>query len=195
MIELRFHGRAGQGIVTATELLATAAAAEGKFSQAFPIFGSEKRGPPVTSFCRISNEPIQIHEEIAEPDIVVVAEPSILGTVNVTAGLKENGTIIINTPKSATELEIAAKNVFTIDGTQIALKNLKKPITNTVMLGALIKITGIVGLESIKKSLEAKFAGKFSKEIIDANILTIQECFDKILQKKELAKTALARTR
>lgn len=185
---MRFHGRAGQGIVTAAELLATAASMEGLHSQAMPIFGSEKRGPPVVSFCRIRKGTIDIHEEITEPDIVVVAEPSILESVDVTDGLKKDGVIIVNTPKKSNELGLNAKQVFTIDGTQIALKNLKKPITNTVMLGALIKVTGIVKLESIKEALRAKFASKFSKEIIDANILTIQECFDKMREKKALLK-------
>ncbi|MEK6942411.1 MAG: 2-oxoacid:acceptor oxidoreductase family protein [archaeon] len=180
MIELRFHGRAGQGMVTAAELLATAAHLEGKHSQAFPIFGSEKRGPPVTSFCRISSGPILIHEEISEPDIVVVADASILDTVDVAAGLKPNGIIIVNSNKPEVLLGIRAKNVFTIDGTEIAIKNLKKPIINTVILGALVKATGIVKLESIKKALEVKFAGNFSQEIIEANLKTIQECFDKM---------------
>ena len=104
-------------MVTAAELLATAAHLEGKHSQAFPIFGSEKRGPPVTSFCRISNGPILIHEEISEPDIVVVADDSVLDSVNVALGLKKNGIIILNTKKNLQELKLHAKNVFTIDGT------------------------------------------------------------------------------
>jgi len=188
MIAVRFHGRAGQGMVTASELLAIAAGMEGKHSQALPVFGSEKRGPPVTSFCRIREKPITIHEIITKPDIVVVADPSILESVDVTAGLDKNGIIIVNTTKTKKELKLNAKHILTIDGTRIALKNLKRPITNTVMLGALVKVTGIIKLESIKMALKEKFANKFSKEMIDANILTIQECYDKMEKQKSIAK-------
>jgi 2-oxoisovalerate ferredoxin oxidoreductase gamma subunit len=190
MIELRFHGRAGQGMVTAAELLATAASMDEKFAQALPVFGSEKRGPPVTAYCRISDAPIIVHEEITEPDIVVVADPSILASVDVTKGLKKNGVVIVNSPKQPEELSIKAKHVFSIDGTEIALKNLGKPITNTVMLGALVKITGIVKIDSVNKALKAKFASKFPQEVIDANIATIKECFDQMPEKNLFAQVS-----
>ncbi|MFH0955340.1 MAG: 2-oxoacid:acceptor oxidoreductase family protein [Candidatus Micrarchaeota archaeon] len=181
MIEIRFHGRAGQGIVTAAELLAEAAALEGKFSQAMPFFGSEKRGPPVTSYCRIDSKPIAIHEEINEPDIIVVAEPSVLQEVSVEAGLKKTGKLIVNSNQPKKELNLQSNFVFIVDGTQIAVKYLKKPITNTVMLGALCKITGIVKIESIKKAISSRFPSTIASQ----NILAVQECFEKTSGEKK----------
>jgi 2-oxoacid:acceptor oxidoreductase gamma subunit (pyruvate/2-ketoisovalerate family) len=176
MLEIRFHGRAGQGMVTAAELLAEAAAMEGKYSQAFPFFGSEKRGPPVTSYCRIDEKPITIHEEIEEPDIVIVAEPSVLDEVNVDAGLKPNGILIINSRQSSEEFDQTERHVFCINGTEIAVRHLGKPITNTVMLGALCKLTGIVKLESIQKALQ----NRFPKKIALPNIQAIEECYNAV---------------
>lgn len=176
MLEIRFHGRAGQGIVTAAELLAEAAAMEGKYSQAFPFFGSEKRGPPVTSYCRIDEKPIVIHEEIEEPDMIVVAEPSVLNEVKVDAGLKPNGILIINSIQSAEEFSKAERHVFAVNGTEIAVKHLGKPITNTVMLGALCKITGIVKIENIQQAIRNRFPPK----IAEPNIKAIEECFNAV---------------
>ena len=180
LIEVRFHGRAGQGMVTASEVLARAVNFEGKYSQAFPIFGSEKRGPPVVAFCRIDSKPIIIHEEVTEPNFVVVADSGVLKSVDVSMGLKPNGFVLVNTNKKPQDLGLKAKQVFVIDGTEIALKNFGKPIVNTVMLGAFVKLTGIVKLESVLKALRAKFEGKFNEQIIEANIKTIKESFEKM---------------
>jgi 2-oxoacid:acceptor oxidoreductase gamma subunit (pyruvate/2-ketoisovalerate family) len=174
MLEIRFHGRAGQGIVTAADLLANAAAMEGKYTQSMPVFGSEKRGPPVASFCRIDEKPIHLREEIRHPDIVVVAEPSVMEEVKVDGGLKENGLIIVNSVRQAGELGLHAKRIVVFNGTHIAVKHLGKPITNTVMLGTLLKLTGIVKLDSVKKALR----NKFPAAIADQNIEIIQEAYD-----------------
>lgn len=184
MIEVRFHGRAGQGMVTASEILAKAVNLEGKHSQAFPIFGSEKRGPPVVAFCRIDEKPIIIHEEITEPDFVVVADQSVLKSVDVSMGLKKNGFVLVNSAKPASELKLNAKNVYTIDGTEIAIKNFNKPIVNTVMLGAFVKLTRIAKLTSVLLALEDKFKGKFPEQVIEANKNTIKESFEKMQVKK-----------
>jgi len=177
MIEVRFHGRAGQGIVTAAELLAHAVAKEGKFSQAFPVFGSEKRGPPLASFCRIDDKPIKLHEQIYEPDIVVVADDSILDAVDVCAGLKKDGILIINTKRPVRELglKLSGQKIFAVDGNEIALRTFGKLIVNTVMLGALAKATGIVKIESIKKAI----AERFPPKIAEPNNAVIEECFNK----------------
>ncbi len=170
MIEIRFHGRAGQGIVTAADLLAQAAAMEGKYSQSMPVFGSEKRGPPVASFCRIDEHPIHLREEIRHPDIVVVAEPSVMEEVRVEGGLKQNGLLLINSVRSPSQLGLKTKQTITVNGTAIAVKHLGKPITNTVMLGSLVKLTGIVQLESIHKAIDQKFPAAIAeqnKKIID----------------------------
>lgn len=187
MLEVRFHGRAGQGIVTAAELLAEAAGMEGHYSQAFPFFGSEKRGPPVTSYCRLDAKPIVIHEEIETPDIVVVAEPSVMNEVHVEAGLKKDGILIVNSTKSLSELKLNAKHVFVVDGTSIALKHLKKPITNTVMLGALCKITNIAKLEHVEKAIQKRFPEKIALPNIEA----IRECYHAV-ESAVLSETVLA---
>jgi 2-oxoacid:acceptor oxidoreductase gamma subunit (pyruvate/2-ketoisovalerate family) len=182
LVEIRFHGRAGQGMVTAAELLASAAGAEGKYSQAFPVFGSEKRGPPVMSFCRISDSPITIYDQVSEPDIVVVADPSVLSSVNVAAGLKKGGIIIANCNCNACDLGFCDAKVYAVDGTKIALEHLKKPIFNTVMLGAFIKITGLVKMESIETAINDEF-GEKDKAIAAKNIEVIRACYE--LTKKE----------
>ncbi|MEM4257252.1 MAG: 2-oxoacid:acceptor oxidoreductase family protein [Candidatus Diapherotrites archaeon] len=178
MKEIRLHARAGHGMVTGADIIAQAANYEGKFSQAFPFFGSEKRGPPVEAYVRIDDKPIQIHEEIAEPDIVVVADPSIMSEVDVCAGLKENGVVIVNTNKKPSELDIKAKNVFTVDASSVALKHFKKLILNTVMLGALCKVTGIVKIESVKRAIREVLGNKFPQQVVEANINAIQEVYD-----------------
>jgi pyruvate ferredoxin oxidoreductase gamma subunit len=182
LVEIRFHGRAGQGMVTAAELLATAAGAEGKYSQAFPVFGSEKRGPPVMSFCRISDSPIKIYDQISEPDVVVVANPSVLSSVNAAAGLKKGGILIANCSCNACDLGICDAKVYTVDGTKIALEHLKRPIFNTVMLGAFIKVTGMVRMDSMEKAIHEEF-GEKDKAIADKNVEVIRACYE--LTKKE----------
>ncbi len=182
LAEIRFHGRAGQGMVTAAELLAAAAGAEGKYSQAFPVFGSEKRGPPVMSFCRISDSPITTYDQVSEPDIVVVADPSVLSSVNVAAGLKKGGIVIANCNCKASELGITDAKVFVVDGTKIALEHLHQPIFNTVMLGAFIKITGLVKMESVEKAIHEEFDEK-SKAMADENVDAVRACYE--LAKKD----------
>jgi len=188
MKEIRLHGRAGQGMVTGAELIALAANYEGKSSQAFPFFGSEKRGPPVEAYARIDDKPITIHEEVEEPDIVLVADSSILDSVDVCAGLKEDGLVIINTTREVSELNLKnKKKVFTVDATEVALKYFKKLILNTVMLGAFCKVTGIVELESVKRAIKEKLGEKFSEKVINANINAIQEVYDKMQVEKAKA--------
>ncbi|MFH1200526.1 MAG: 2-oxoacid:acceptor oxidoreductase family protein [Candidatus Micrarchaeota archaeon] len=180
LTEIRLHGRAGQGIVTAAELLAVAAGFEGRHSQAFPFFGSEKRGPPVAGYCRISDAPIEIHEQVYNPDIVIVCDDTILDIIDVASGLKPNGVVLINTSKKPSELGIkisGGQKLLAVNGTDIAIKYFRKPITNTVMLGALSKATGIVGLEALKKAIMQRFSGEPAKHNIDA----ITECFNDLV--------------
>jgi pyruvate ferredoxin oxidoreductase gamma subunit len=171
LIEIRWHGRGGQGAVTSAELVAKAAINEGKYAQAFPSFGPERRGAPVLAFVRISTEqPIKIRSEIAQPDVVVVLDPGLLRIVDVASGLKENGVLIINTknPPQDIESELGAKwRIATIDATGIARELLGVPITNTTMVGALIKATGVVKLESLLEPLEQRF-GRLAEKNINA---------------------------
>jgi pyruvate ferredoxin oxidoreductase gamma subunit len=171
LVEIRWHGRGGQGSVTSTELVAQAAINEGNFAQAFPSFGPERRGAPVQAFIRInSKEPIRIRAGITEPDVVVVLDPSLLRIVNVTSGLKEDGILIINTSKSFQEIEAEFKitqKLAIIDATKIAREELGIPIVNTSMVGALIKATGVVKLESLIEPLQHRF-GRLAQRNINA---------------------------
>ena len=160
MLEVRFHGRGGQGAVTCTELVAKAAIAEGKYAQAFPSFGAERRGAPVMAFLRVSDEPIRIRQKIYEPDVVVVLDPTLLGLPSVVEGLKEDGLIIANSPKTPQELQKEygfKQKVATVDATKIALDTLRLPITNTTMLGALVKVTQVVSMEALTEALQGRF--------------------------------------
>ncbi|ASI99290.1 pyruvate/ketoisovalerate ferredoxin oxidoreductase subunit gamma [Thermococcus celer] len=179
MIEIRFHGRGGQGAVTAANILASAAFLEGKYVQAFPFFGVERRGAPVTAFTRIDEKPIRIKTQIYEPDIVVVLDPSLLETVDVTAGLKEGGIVIVNTEKSKDEVLASLKKkpakLALVDATTIALDVLGLPITNTAILGAVAKATGIVTLEHVQKAIKDVFSGSLGEK----NAKAAEEAFNK----------------
>jgi len=171
LIEIRWHGRGGQGAVTSAELVAQAAISEDKYAQAFPSFGPERRGAPVQAFNRIdSKEPVRIRVDVTEPDMVVVLDPSLLSIVKITAGLKENGMVIVNTKKTASQIKSEfgiSHRVATVNATKIAREQLGVPIVNTTMLGALIKASGIVNKESAKAPLEKRF-GKLGERNIKA---------------------------
>jgi len=159
--EVRIHGRGGQGSVTAAELLAVAAFEDGKYSQAFPFFGVERRGAPVTAFTRLSEKKIRLRSQIYEPDYVIVQDATLVSAVDVIAGLKPNGIVIVNSEKSAEDIGLdAGIDVRTIDATGIALEIIGRPIVNTTLLGAFAGATGEISLESIKQSVLARFPGK-----------------------------------
>lgn len=163
-IEIRWHGRGGQGAVTSAELIALAAVNEGRFAQALPSFGPERRGAPVLAFNRISNiEPIRIRTAVTQPDIVVVLDPSLLYVVDVTAGLKEGGTIVINSQRTLVDIKSEVSGnwrVAVVNTARIAREILGVPIVNTTMLGALIKATEIVKLESVTQPIEEHFGAR-----------------------------------
>ncbi len=183
IIEIRWHGRGGQGAVTSAELLARAAIDEGKYAQAFPSFGPERRGAPVLAFDRISSsEPIRIRAEITEPDVVVVLDSGLLRIVNVTSGLKEEGTLIINTkrPLQDIESEFGTKwRLAIIDATRIAQELLGVPIANTTMLGALLRATGVVKLESLYEPLRHRF-----ERLAERNVNAMKKAFDETMVKE-----------
>lgn len=166
MIEVRWHGRGGQGAVTSVELLALTAIEEGKYAQGFPSFGPERRGAPVAAFNRIDDHHVKLRSQIYNPDVVVVLDESLMAMVNVADGLKPDGVLIVNTAKSIKEIAEMTKypgKIATVDGSSIAWKELGVPITNTTMLGAVIKCTGAVKLESVKGPVDRRFgkiAGK-----------------------------------
>ncbi len=159
MIEIRFHGRGGQGAVLASELLAQAAFLDGKSPQSFPFFGVERRGAPVTAYTRIDDRPVRLRTSIPNPDVVVVLDPGLLGTTRVTDGIRPHGLLLVNTPKSSEELE-APDGVrrAAVDATKIALSHglgtPMMPIVNTAVLGALARATGVVSLEALSRAIE-----------------------------------------
>ncbi len=164
-VEIRIHGRGGQGAVTAANLLVTAVLFEGKYGQAFPFFGAERRGAPVLAFARISDKPIRIHSEIKEPDMVVVFDPSLFEIVDVLAGLKPGGKILVNSPEP---IEVKGSyEVYYVDATRIALE-LKLVVAgwaliNTPMLGAMAKVLGNISIDSVVKAIKTNWSGKLGE--------------------------------
>jgi pyruvate ferredoxin oxidoreductase gamma subunit len=178
MIEVRWHGRGGQGAVTSVELLALTAIGEGKYAQGFPSFGPERRGAPVAAFNRIDDHHIKIRSQIYNPDVVVVLDESLIGMVNVADGLKPEGVLIVNTAKSAKEIAEITKfkgKIATVDGSSIAWKELGVPITNTTMLGAVIKCTNAVKLESVKEPVDHRFG-----RIANKNLAAMKRAYDEV---------------
>jgi 2-oxoacid:acceptor oxidoreductase gamma subunit (pyruvate/2-ketoisovalerate family) len=178
ILEVRWHGRGGQGAWTASELLARAAIAEGKHIQSFPEFGPERMGAPVTAFTRISTEPIKVHCAVYNPDVVAVLDPTLLKTVKVADGLsEEEASIIVNTKDSPKEtrkmLGTDKGKVWTVQASDISLKILGMPITNTAMLGAVARVTGIVSLETIEKMIK----GRFKAEVAEKNFAVVKEAY------------------
>lgn len=173
MMEIRFHGRGGQGAVTAAELLAKAAFEDGKFCQAFPFFGVERRGAPVMAFTRIDDRFINLRQQVYEPDYVVVLDSSLLSVVDVTQGLKKRGKIIINSKKRAEELGLKG-DIRVVDATKIALDVVGKPIVNTVMLGAFAKASGLVSLKAIQNAVQSRFPGKVG----ELNAKAVEEAYE-----------------
>lgn len=170
MMEVRFHGRGGQGAVTCAEMVAVAAIGKGKFAQAMPSFGAERRGAPVMSFARIDDHQITIRQEIIEPNAVVVLDPTLLATIPVTGGLKDGGIVIINTHRTIEEMKKTLKTtvrIGVVDATTIAKEVLGRPITNTTMLGALLKGTHILEPDDLIEALEERF-GKIAGKNIEA---------------------------
>ena len=176
LIEIRWHGRGGQGAKTASLLLADAAFNTGKYIQGFPEYGPERMGAPITAYNRISDTPITIHSNIYYPDYVVVVDDTLLESVDVTAGLKENGGIIINTTKSDEEIKPLLKgykgSIYTLDARKISVDALGKYFPNVPMLAGIVKISGVMSDDELIKDMEGSFKHKFAKkpEVIEGNM-------------------------
>ena len=168
MTEIRWHGRGGQGAVASAEMFALAAIEEGRSAQAFPSFGPERRGAPVMAFTRVGDEFIYIRTGVTEPDVVVVLDPTVMSAVDVTAGLKKNGRVVANTSKTKEELakEFNIKGrLSVVNATRIAIDEIGRPITNTTMMGALVKVTGLLELCSLEDQIEHRFPAVAEKNI------------------------------
>lgn len=186
MIEIRWHGRGGQGAKTASLLLADAAFNTGKYIQGFPEYGPERMGAPITAYNRISSNPITIHSNIYYPDFVVVVDDTLLESVDVTAGLKDDGGIIINTTRSEEEIKSLLNNfngnIYTLDAKKISLDALGKYFPNIPMLAGIVKISGIMTDEELIKDMEGSFKHKFAKkpEVIEGNMNALKVALQEV---------------
>ena len=181
ILEVRWHGRGGQGAWTASELLARAAISEGKHIQSFPEFGPERMGAPVTAFTRISTEPIRLHCAVYNPDVVAVLDPTLLKSVNVADGLsEEGGKIIVNTKEEPAEIRKQLRSdkgkLWTVPASEISLKIMGMSITNTAMLGAVARVTGAVSLETIEKMVK----GRFRADVAEKNFAVVKEAYEEV---------------
>ena len=180
LIEIRWHGRGGQGAKTASLLLADAAFNTGKYIQGFPEYGPERMGAPITAYNRISDAPITIHSNIYEPDYVVVVDDTLLSSVPVTSGLKKEGAIVINTTKTPEELKELLKGyegaIYTIDARKVSEEALGKYFPNTPMLAAIVKVSGIMSDEALLEDMKNSFKHKFAKkpEVIEGNMKALE---------------------
>lgn len=186
MFEARIHGRGGQGVVTAAEVLSVAAFLEGRHAQAFPSFGSERTGAPVVAFCRIADREIRLREPIMEPDAIIVQDPTLLHQVEVFTGLKNAGYVLLNSSRSFEELGLhdlvagmTAQRLLTLAATEIGIKHIGRPIPNVTLLGGFAALTGLIRLESIHTAIGEKFSGK----VRDGNIAAASEAYDQVKAK------------
>jgi pyruvate ferredoxin oxidoreductase gamma subunit len=170
MFQIRIHGRGGQGVVTAAEMLSLAAFEDGKHAQAFPTFGSERTGAPVTAFCRIDDSEIRVREPVADPDALIIQDPTLLHQVKVFGGLARDGFVLLNTSRGLDELgldEFAADlhpgRILTVPASEIATKHLGRPLPNTALLGAFAAMTGVVSLRGVIRGIEQKFSGELAE--------------------------------
>ena len=181
MLQVRIHGRGGQGVVTAAELLSVAAFLEGRHAQAFPTFGSERTGAPVTAFCRIDDRPIRSREPIAEPDALIVLDPTLLHQVNLFEGLSTDGHLLINTSRSFDELGIGelaqrfrSERLLTVPASELAREHIGRPIPNLALLGGFAALSGLVTIDSVASAIRERFSGKSA----EGNVAAARAAFE-----------------
>ncbi len=183
-LEIRWHGRGGQGAKTAAFLLAEAMIEQGKYAQGFPDYGPERMGAPIRGYNRISTEPIRLHCDIENPEIVIVLDPTLLRTENVAGGLVEGGKILINSPAGPEELksdlDLGNGSVYTVDATRIALEEVGRPIPNLPMIGALLKVSNLADIESMTRIVSKKFEGKFNKQVVEGNLKAMKRAYQEV---------------
>ncbi len=186
-IEIRWHGRAGQGVVTAAATLADVISTEKDlYVQAFPEFGAEKRGAPILAFNRISRKPIRTHSQVYYPDIVVVTDPSLLGTVDVTSGAKKDAIFLMNTTFDIDlirkRLSLKEETIYALDAYSIAEEELGRPIPNVPMVSALVKVTGLMDLDKFTKNIKVSLGKKLRPEVVAKNMKTIDRAFKEVFE-------------
>lgn len=188
MFQIRIHGRGGQGVVTATEMLSVAAFEEGRHAQAFPSFGSERTGAPVVAFCRIDDKEIRLREPIMEPDALIIQDPTLLHQIDVFAGLKPDGYVLLNSHHGFEEIGLGdlvkgrkAERLCTLPATELGLKHLGRPIPNVPLLAGFAALSGLIRLESVVKAINERFAGK----VAEGNIAAAAEAYNLVKAKME----------
>jgi pyruvate ferredoxin oxidoreductase gamma subunit len=190
MFQVRIHGRGGQGVVTAAEMLSIAAFEEGRHAQAFPSFGSERTGAPVVAFCRIADKEIRLREPIMAPDAIIIQDPTLLHQVDVFAGLKKDGYILINTTKTFEQLGLGdfvrdwhPERLCTVSATELSIKHVGRPVPNVPLLGGFAAVSSIIKLESVAMAIRDKFSGK----VADGNIAAATEAYNIVRAEMEEA--------
>lgn len=184
--EIRWHARGGQGAKTAAALVAEVALAEGKYSQGFPEYGPERMGAPMRGFTRIAERPIRIHSAVYNPDAVVVLDDTLLDTVDVAENLAPDGVVLVNSSKPPAEvkkkLSSTGRGVFVLDASKISREEIGRDIPNTPMIGALVKASGVVKLETVLEDTKKKLSGKFNEKIVQGNLRAVQRGFEEVVQ-------------
>lgn len=188
MLQIRWHGRGGQGAKTAANLFAEAAIKSGQYAQASPEYGAERQGAPVKAYTRISQKPIREHDAVYHPNVVVVLDDSLLNSENPVQGLTSDGALLVNTKRSPSEIrnQLSLKNyqVFTTDATRIALNETGRPIPNTVMMGALLKVDNTLSMDDIERCIRTKLGRKLGKELSESNVKAVQRAFQEVEEEK-----------
>jgi pyruvate ferredoxin oxidoreductase gamma subunit len=183
-LEIRWHGRGGQGAKTAVFLLAESLIEQGKFAQGFPDYGPERMGAPIRGYNRISDKPVKLHCGVDAPEIVVVLDPTLIGTAGITSGLKPGGTVLVNstdTPAAMRKtLGLKDGKVYTVDATGIALEEIGRPIPNSPMIGALLKVTGLADIDDMAAIVAKKFEGKLSEAVVEGNRKAMKRAYDEV---------------
>ena len=185
LTEIRWHGRGGQGAVTAAKVLAEVAMKTGKNVQAFPEYGPERTGAPLRAYNRISDSALRLHTAVANPNVVIVIDPSLLESVDVTEGTAPGAVFVVNTTHCPADikklLKLDRQAVFTVDASRIAIETIGRPIPNTPMLGALAKATGLVTLEDLLADVKKSFGKKFSEQIINSNLEAVKRAYKEVV--------------
>ena len=188
MLQIRIHGRGGQGVVTAAELLSIAAFEQGRHAQAFPSFGSERTGAPVVAFCRIDDHEIRLREPVLHPDVLIVQDPTLLHQVDVFQGLPADGYVLINSRRSFEQLGLSdiveryrTDRLTTVPATDIALKHLGRPLPNVALIGGFAALSGLVTMDAVSHAIRDKFSGK----VAEANIAAAAEAYEYVTRELE----------
>ena len=185
LTEIRWHGRGGQGAVTAAKMVAELALGQNKFFQAFPEYGPERSGAPIVAFTRVSDEPIQVYSGIEHPDIIAVLDPSLLSVVDVTKGAPDDAVLLINSDQAPAELRskyaIKGLRLYSVAATKIAIETIGRAIPNTPMVGALTRITGMFPIDKVVEFLREDFGKKFPPKVVEGNIKAITRSYEEVM--------------